>query len=342
MATPTTVTPVGSVAEPVTEFAPSGSRSARGRWIDHWDPEDPGFWASVGKSDRLPQPRVLDRRRAHRLLDLAAVEHRRRQDARQRRRHRRGVRLGADHGSGPVADGGRRAGSARSCAFRTPSPSRSSAVATGPSSRRCCSSSRCLGLAWVVDHPESAVRRARCSSRRTAGFGGGNFASSMANITFFYPEQGEGLGARPQRRGRQHRGRRRAEGRPGRRHRPRWSRAVANAGLVYIPLAVAAAVLAYLFMDNLSEAKADLSPRPASTHHSDTWIMAFLYIGTFGSFIGYSAAFPTLLKAVFDRPDIALTWGFLGAPRRARLASARREARRPDRRARSSPSSPSC
>lgn len=41
--------------------------------------------------------------------------------------------------------------------------------------------------------------------------------------------------------------------------------------------------------------------------------MAFLYIGAFGSFIGYSAAFPSLLKVVFNRGDIALSWGFLGA-----------------------------
>ena len=45
--------------------------------------------------------------------------------------------------------------------------------------------------------------------------------------------------------------------------------------------------------------------------------MALLYIGTFGSFIGYSAAFPTLLKVVFERPDIALT-GASSAPSSAR------------------------
>src|SRR5262249_11368872 len=46
-----------------------------------------------------------------------------------------------------------------------------------------------------------------------------------------------------------------------------------------------------------------------------TWVMSFLYIGTFGSFIGYSSAFPALLKNpdLFDRPDFALTYGFLGA-----------------------------
>ncbi|MGB1225671.1 MAG: MFS transporter, partial [Mycobacterium sp.] len=76
---------------------------------------------------------------------------------------------------------------------------------------------------------------------------------------------------------------------------------------------VAAAVCAFLFMNNLSEAKADVKPVWQSLRHADTWIMSLLYIGTFGSFIGYSAAFPTLLKAVFDRGDIALAYAFLGA-----------------------------
>jgi NNP family nitrate/nitrite transporter-like MFS transporter len=89
--------------------------------------------------------------------------------------------------------------------------------------------------------------------------------------------------------------------------------ALSRAGLMYIPLAVIAAVAAFFLMDNLSEAKADVKPVYSALRHSDTWIMSFLYIGTFGSFIGYSAAFPTLLKAVFNRPDIALAWGFLGA-----------------------------
>jgi NNP family nitrate/nitrite transporter-like MFS transporter len=89
--------------------------------------------------------------------------------------------------------------------------------------------------------------------------------------------------------------------------------ALSRAGLFYIPLAIVAGVLAFCFMDNLSEAKADVKPVYTSLRHTDTWIMSFLYIGTFGSFIGYSAAFPTLLKAVFNRPDIALTYAFLGA-----------------------------
>ena len=41
-----------------------------------------------------------------------------------------------------------------------------------------------------------------------------------------------------------------------------------------------------------------------------TWIMACLYIGTFGSFIGYSAAFPLLIKTQF--PAITIAIAFLG------------------------------
>ncbi len=167
-----------------------------------------------------------------------------------------------------------------------------------------------LGLAWVVGRPETSFGVLMLVAA-TAGFGGGNFASSMANISFFYPdkEKGWALGLNA------------AGGNIGVAVAQKivplaiglggWG--LANAGLIYVPLAVAAAVLAFLFMDNLREAKADPKPTAASLKHPHTWLMAFLYIGTFGSFIGYSSAFPTLLKVVFERSDIALSWGFLGA-----------------------------
>lgn len=167
-----------------------------------------------------------------------------------------------------------------------------------------------IGLAWVVNHPEVSFGTL-CLIAATAGFGGGNFASSMSNITFFFPEKEKGWAL----------GLNAAGGNIGVAVAQKLVPLViglgglglANAGLVYVPLAVIAAVLAFLFMDNLREAKADPGPTTRSLHHGHTWLMAVLYIGTFGSFIGYSAAFPTLLKVVFDRGDIALTWGFLGA-----------------------------
>jgi MFS transporter, NNP family, nitrate/nitrite transporter len=169
-----------------------------------------------------------------------------------------------------------------------------------------------LGLAWVVQHPEVPFGVLLLVAG-TAGFGGGNFASSMSNITFFFPdrEKGWALGLNA------------AGGNIGVAIAQKLvplaiglgglAAGLSNAGLLYVPLAIASAVLAYRYMDNLREAKADPGPTARATGHLHTWLMALLYIGTFGSFIGYSAAFPTLLKVVFERPDIALTWGFLGA-----------------------------
>ncbi|MBM6404977.1 NarK/NasA family nitrate transporter [Phycicoccus sp. CSK15P-2] len=169
-----------------------------------------------------------------------------------------------------------------------------------------------LGLAWVVQHPEMPFW-VLLAVAATAGFGGGNFASSMANISFFYPEKEKGWAL----------GLNAAGGNIGVAVAQKivplaiglggLAAGLSNAGLVYVPLSIAAAVLAWLFMDNLREAKADPTPTANATKHLHTWVMAFLYIGTFGSFIGYSAAFPTLLKVVFERGDIALTYGFLGA-----------------------------
>ena len=169
-----------------------------------------------------------------------------------------------------------------------------------------------LGLAWVVQHPELPFGVLLLVAG-TAGLGGGNFASSMANISFFYPEREKGWAL----------GLNAAGGNIGVAVAQKavplviglggLGAGLANAGLLYVPLAIVSAVLAYRLMDNLREAKADPGPTARATRHLHTWLMALLYIGTFGSFIGYSAAFPTLLKVVFERGDIALAYGFLGA-----------------------------
>ncbi|CAM4382795.1 Nitrite facilitator 1 [Mycobacterium basiliense] len=169
----------------------------------------------------------------------------------------------------------------------------------------------CLLLSWAVSHPNIPFALLTLIAA-TAGVGGGNFASSMANISFFYPEKDKGWAL----------GLNAAGGNIGvavvQKIIPAivvagGGVALARAGLFFVPLAVVAAVCAFLFMNNLAEAKADVKPVWQSLRHADTWILALLYIGTFGSFIGYSAAFPTLLKTVFGRGDIALAWAFLGA-----------------------------
>jgi MFS transporter, NNP family, nitrate/nitrite transporter len=73
---------------------------------------------------------------------------------------------------------------------------------------------------------------------------------------------------------------------------------------VYIPLIVVAATLSALFMDNLSSVRNDTGAFSESIRENQTWIMAFLYIGTFGSFIGYSFAFGLVLQNQFGRTPL--------------------------------------
>jgi NNP family nitrate/nitrite transporter-like MFS transporter len=64
-------------------------------------------------------------------------------------------------------------------------------------------------------------------------------------------------------------------------------------------------------MDNLSVSRASVRQQSVILRRRDTWIMSWLYIGTFGSFIGYSAALPLLIKTQF--PDVnPLQYAFLG------------------------------
>ena len=132
----------------------------------------------------------------------------------------------------------------------------------------------------------------------TAGLGGGNFASSMANISFFYPEsrKGSALGFNA------------AGGNIGVAVGQLLVPILINigtgvhiayAGMFYAPLVIIAAACALLFMDNLRTATSDFAAQAAAVRRRDTWVMSFLYIGTFGSFIGYSFALPLLIKTQF-------------------------------------------
>src|ERR1700684_1975297 len=83
-----------------------------------------------------------------------------------------------------------------------------------------------------------------------------------------------------------------------------------NAGLMWLlPLAIAV-IGAFFFMNNLTSARSTFKDQLAIVGRKHTWIMSFIYIGTFGSFIGYSAAFPLLIKTQF--PSITIAVAFLG------------------------------
>ncbi|KOV94245.1 nitrate/nitrite transporter [Streptomyces sp. NRRL B-3648] len=134
-----------------------------------------------------------------------------------------------------------------------------------------------------------------------AGIGGGNFASSMTNINAFFPlrKKGWALGLNA------------GGGNIGVPVIQLIALAVIGAGGgprvllgIYIPLIVVAAVMAALFMDNLASVKNDTGAAKDAARDAHTWIMAFLYIGTFGSFIGYSFAFGQVLTNGFGRTPL--------------------------------------
>ncbi|MDR3660987.1 MAG: NarK/NasA family nitrate transporter [Mycobacterium sp.] len=131
-----------------------------------------------------------------------------------------------------------------------------------------------------------------------AGLGGGNFSSSMTNINAFYPQRLKG-----------------------------WALGL-NAGggnigvpviqlvgllviatvsntaawlvcAVYLVLIAVAALGAALFMDNLRNQKANFGAVIEVLKYRHSWVMSFLYIGTFGSFIGFSFAFAQVLQINF-------------------------------------------
>jgi NNP family nitrate/nitrite transporter-like MFS transporter len=86
---------------------------------------------------------------------------------------------------------------------------------------------------------------------------------------------------------------------------------VQNAGFIWVPFVLASTVLAWLGMNDIADAKASFREQAVIFGRAHNWLMCVLYIGTFGSFIGYSAGFPLLSKILF--PDVnALQYVFLG------------------------------
>tara|TARA_R110002074_G_scaffold188887_1_gene354633 strand:- start:2531 stop:5263 length:2733 start_codon:yes stop_codon:yes gene_type:complete len=157
------------------------------------------------------------------------------------------------------------------------------------------------------------------------GLGGGNFASSMANIAYFFPKAEKGnalalnaglgnlgvsvmqflvpivitagvfgaMGGAPVTLddGSQ-----------------LWMQ---NAGFVWVPFILIATAAAWLGMNDIADAKASFKDQAIIFSRFHNWVMCVLYTGTFGSFIGYSAGFPLLTRLLF--PDVnALQYVFLG------------------------------
>src|SRR5215470_19560232 len=79
---------------------------------------------------------------------------------------------------------------------------------------------------------------------------------------------------------------------------------------MWLPLITVAAFGAYFYMNNLTLARSSFKDQLVITGRKHTWVMSWLYIGTFGSFIGYSAAFPLLMRTQF--PETTANLAVLG------------------------------
>lgn len=132
----------------------------------------------------------------------------------------------------------------------------------------------------------------------TAGLGGGNFSSSMANINSYFPEREKGWAL----------GLNAGGGNIGVATVQLVGLAVialftTSAGylvpLFYAPLILLAAWWARRSMNNLTNVKSDIRGQLSAIGDRHFWTMSVLYIGTFGSFIGTGFAFGLLLQAQF-------------------------------------------
>jgi NNP family nitrate/nitrite transporter-like MFS transporter len=78
---------------------------------------------------------------------------------------------------------------------------------------------------------------------------------------------------------------------------------------MWLPFIAIAVWGAWRYMDSLTQAKANKTAYVSALKNSQTWVMSFLYIGTFGSFIGFSFALPLVIKTTF--PDFLATHPFI-------------------------------
>lgn len=162
------------------------------------------------------------------------------------------------------------------------------------------------------------------------GFAGANFASSMGNISFFYPKakQGSALGVNG---GLGNlgvsvmqllspvvifvpiftfvgvRGVDQADG------ATLW---LGNSPLIWVPLLLAATVAAWFGMNDIAGAKTSIRDQLPVLKRPHMWLLSLLYLATFGSFIGFSAGFAMLAKTQFPEVNIlrlAFFGPFIGA-----------------------------
>ncbi|MFC9268126.1 nitrate/nitrite transporter [Streptomyces zhihengii] len=271
-----------------------------GRWIDEWDPEDETFWRTKGEriARRNLAFSVLSEHIGFSIWSLWSVMV---------------LFMGPEYGIDPAGKFFL-IGTATLVGAVIRVPYTFAVARFGGRNWTIFSALLLLlptGAAFAVMEPGTSYGTFLLVAALT-GVGGGNFASSMTNINAFFPlrRKGWALGLN-------------AGG--GNIGVPVIQLValliIGTAGAahprivlgVYLPLIVVAALCSALWMDNLTPVKNDTGAFKAASGDGHTWIMAFLYIGTFGSFIGYSFAFGLVLQTQFGRTPLqAASLTFIG------------------------------
>ncbi|WP_026436275.1 NarK family nitrate/nitrite MFS transporter [Acidovorax sp. JHL-9] len=158
------------------------------------------------------------------------------------------------------------------------------------------------------------------------GLGGGNFSSSMANISFFFPKErkGSALGVNA---GLGNLGVSvvqflsplvvtagifgifGGEGQTIVKNGQTVQVWTQNAAFIWVPWIAITALAAWFGMNDIADARASFAAQAAIFKRKHNWLMCVLYLGTFGSFIGYAAGFPLLIKSQFPGVNpLAYAW----------------------------------
>ncbi len=320
----TSLDPSGSVP---ASLATATRRPRGGRWIDHWDPEDERFWRDRGR--RIARRNLIWSIFAEHIgfsvwslwaivvINLANA----------------GIAMSVPEQFWLVAVPSL-VGAALRIPYTFAVPRFGGRLWTTLSASLLFVPALALAIVvpsgWLAEQSHDTQFWVLLACAATAGFGGGNFSSSMANISFFYPERRKGFAL----------GLNAAGGNLGVAvaqlvvplaivvgvpaaavKLPVHEVHLAYAGLMWLPFITLAALGAWLRMDSLTQARADTSAYLRAVRQPQTWVMSALYIGTFGSFIGYSFALPLVIKNTFPEflaghPFIATYLaglGFVGA-----------------------------
>lgn len=168
-----------------------------------------------------------------------------------------------------------------------------------------------IAASSLLGHPHAPFA-AFVACAAVSGVGGGSFASSTTNINFFFPqrEKGRALGINA------------GGGNLGvATVQLLGLLVIAVAGVksprilvvAFIPLLILAALTAWTRMDNLPGMRTGGTDYAKALRDPYTWMISLLYIGTFGSFIGYSFAFGLVLTSDFGRSPLqAASLTFIG------------------------------